>query len=165
MQGLVFFDKSLAYVHVYLKIKRLSTDSKSKELDISLAHPWSKDTVKRAARENGYAAIAREKRKRTKYDQQTVPGGSTSDCTPVVFEHFGHWGVEAENLLNELAQKSKNLEGRKNSGEFKTFWRCRFSIVLQRCNSRVILNKISRISSSSEEPETLFNRDIQISVH
>ena len=70
--------------------------------------------------------------------------------------HFGRRGVKAENLLNDLAQKSKNLEGRKNSKFFGD------AVSLQRYNnSMVILNKLSRISSSSEEPETLFDRDIQ----
>ena len=75
---------------------------RNEELDISLAHPWSKDAVKKAAKENGCAATTREKRKRVKYNQERLPGESCPYFTPVVFEHFGLWGVEAEKLLNNL---------------------------------------------------------------
>ena len=37
-------------------------------LDIALAHPWSKDTIKGATKEGGYAAAKREVKKITKYN-------------------------------------------------------------------------------------------------
>ena len=58
---------------------------RNEELDISLAHPWSKDAVKKAAKENGFAATTR-KLKRAKYNQERLLGGSCPDFTPVVFE-------------------------------------------------------------------------------
>ena len=104
--------------------------------------------------------------KRVKYNQERLPGGREKDhVTPVVFDNFGRWGVEAEKLLNNLAEKSRDIEGRKNTAEFRNYWRRRFSIVLQWCNSKVILNKLARISSSSNQVETLFDRDIKNSVH
>ena len=47
-----------------------STGHLTKDLDISLAHPNSCDTVQSAAKISGYAAELREKRKMTKYGQQ-----------------------------------------------------------------------------------------------
>ena len=42
--------------------------------------------MKKAARENGYAAATREKRKRVKCNQERLPGESYPKFTPVVFE-------------------------------------------------------------------------------
>ena len=44
------------------------------DLDISLAHPWSVDNVKRASRIDGFAASAREDKKKTKYSEHQLPG-------------------------------------------------------------------------------------------
>ena len=60
-------------------------------------------------------------------------------------------GVEAEKLLGNRLEKSRDIEGRKNTAEFRNYWRRHFSIVLQRCNSKVILNKLARVSSSSNQ--------------
>ena len=39
-------------------------------------------------------------------------------------------------------------DGKHNSIEFKTFWKRRLSIELQRCNAQVIIRKLSRDSST-----------------
>ena len=52
---------------------------------------------------------------------------------PLVYEHFGHWGSEAESFLCHLAKKSRNVEGQQNTVEFLNYWRRRFSVSLQRC--------------------------------
>ena len=44
------------------------------DLDISLAHPWSVDNVKRASRIDGFAASAREDKKKAKYSEHQLPG-------------------------------------------------------------------------------------------
>ena len=62
---------------------------------------------------------------------------------PLVMEHFGRWGEEARKYLRKLAQGSTDGVGRPNAAEFVDFWRKRFSVQLQRCNSRVILKKLS----------------------
>ena len=140
-------------------------NGKNIDLDISLAHPWSKDVIKLAAREQGFAAKRREDRKKTKYEQELLPGGSAPNMIPLVYEHFGHWGSEAESFLCHLAKKSRNAEGQQNTVEFLNYWRRRFSVSLQRCNAKVVLKKISRLSCGVNEECRLFDRDIHISVH
>ena len=48
------------------------------DLDISLAHPWSIDNVKRASTIDGFAARAREDKKKAKYSEHQLPGGIVS---------------------------------------------------------------------------------------
>ena len=128
------------------------TDSgKNIDLDISLVHPWSKDVIKLAARDQGFAAKRREDRKKTKYEQELLPGGSAPNMIPLVYKHFGHWGPEAESFLCHLAKKSHNVEGQQNTVEFLNYWRRRFSVSLQRCNAKVVLKKISRLSCGVNE--------------
>ena len=55
------------------------------DVDVSLAHPWSQDILKRARREDGYAARTREEKKMHKYAGQFLPCGSSSKCVPLVF--------------------------------------------------------------------------------
>ena len=83
------------------------------KLDISLAHPWSKDNLNKAACEEGYAAKKREEKKCDKYNNERLPGGTNPTFTPLVLDHFGHWGSTTESFLSELAKKSRDLEGNK----------------------------------------------------
>ena len=64
-----------------------------------------------------------------------------------------------------VAKKSRNVEGQQNTVEFLNYWRRRFSVSLQRCNAKVVLKKISRLSCGENEECRLFDRDINISVH
>ena len=96
------------------------------EMDILLAHLWSKEVVKNCAKLSGFAAKKREQMKNAKYDNEILPGCSAPKYIPVVFEHFGTWGVSAERLLNTLSLKSKDKIGKNNSADFKTYWRRRF---------------------------------------
>ena len=80
-------------VHVRVRIRDiLMYDESSTELDVSMAHPWSKDILNRASKEAGYAAERREMRKKSKYDALSVQDGTTPNLVPLVFEHFGFWG-------------------------------------------------------------------------
>ena len=72
------------------------------DLDISLAHSWSVDNVKSASRIDGFAASAREDKKKAKYSEHHLPGGSGSKCVPLVLEHFGRWGEKT--LTNSLGR-------------------------------------------------------------
>ena len=51
--------------------------------------------MKRASRIDGFAASAREDKKKATYSEHQLPGGSESKCVPLVLEHFGRWGEEA----------------------------------------------------------------------
>ena len=84
---------------------------------------------------------------------------------PFVCLSVCHWGSEAESFLCHLAKKSRNVEGQQNTVEFLNYWRRRFSVSLQRCNAKVVLKKISRLSCGENEECRLFDRDIHISVH
>ena len=61
------------------------------DLDLTLAHPWSSDIFSRLSESNGAAAERREERKKAKYAQENLPGGSTVSFIPLVVEHFGRW--------------------------------------------------------------------------
>ena len=56
-----------------------------------------------------------------------------SKCVLLVLEHFGRWGEEALRFLNQLSRKNQNVV------QFKSHWRKRLSIILQKCNARVLL--------------------------
>ncbi|XP_062500540.1 retinaldehyde-binding protein 1-like [Corticium candelabrum] len=89
-----------------------------------------------------------------------VGNTSSLNFTPLVFEHFGTWGSEATNYLNKLARRSRDIEGYTNEADFRGFWRKNFSIILQGCNARVILHKLTRVFPG-EEDENIHNRDYQ----
>ena len=67
----------------------LMYDESSTELNVSMAHPWSKDILNRASKEAGYAAKKREMRKKSKYEALSVQDGTIPNLFPLVFEHFG----------------------------------------------------------------------------
>jgi hypothetical protein len=133
--------------------------SQTLDLDVSLAHPWSVDNLKRASRIDGFAASAREEKKKAKHSEHHLPGGNESSCVPLVFEHFGWWGNEAFDLLNHLSKRHQNAI------QFKSYWRKRLSAILQRCNARVILRKLSRLSIDNLTMDDIFYLDIQHQVH
>ena len=100
-----------------------------------------------------------------KYEKQQLAGNTSSlHFTPLVFEHFGTWGSEAANYLNKLARRSRDIEGYKNEADFRRFGREKFSIILQRCNAKVILHKLTRVFPG-EVDENKHNRDYQSSLH
>ena len=137
----------------------------SYDLDVAMAHPFSQDTLKQAALEEGFAAARREERKMIKYEKQQLAGNTSSlNFTSLVFEHFGTWGSEATNYLNKLARRSRDTEGYTNEADFRDFWRKKFSTILQRCNAKVILHKLTCVFPG-EVDENIHNRDYQSSLH
>ena len=99
-----------------------------------------------------------------KYSEELVPGGYVSRCVPLVIEHFGRWGTK-QNILQHLSQQSANREANFNASMFMLYWRKRFSTILQRCNAKVILRKLSKLSPIRGDLERLFDFDIQSQVH
>ena len=61
----------------------------SYDLDVATANPFSQETLKQAALEEGFAAARREERKMIKYEKQLAGNTSSLNFTPLVFEHFG----------------------------------------------------------------------------
>ena len=114
------------------------------ELDFSLAHPFCRDTVVRALRENRFAAAKREETKINKYLNQQHPRSCKAAFIPLIFEHFGCWGEKADNYLNQLAKRSRYIESGSNEAQFRGQWRKRLSICLQKFNSNVILRKLKK---------------------
>ena len=102
----------------------------SLDLDVSLAHPWSQDIIRRASKENGHGIVTREEKKMKKYSEELVPGGYVSRCVPLVIEHFGRWGMKAENFLQHLSQQSANPEANFIASVFMSYWRKRFCTIL-----------------------------------
>ena len=76
------------------------------DVDISLAQPWSQGILKRSSREDGFAARTREEKKTKKYTGEIQPGGTSSKCIPLVFEHFGKWGLQTDAFLHTLSRNS-----------------------------------------------------------
>ncbi|XP_062498931.1 uncharacterized protein LOC134176271 [Corticium candelabrum] len=76
------------------------------ELDVALSHPWASDIVSQAAEKDGAAAARREDRKTKKYSELKLAGMSSMRFVPLVMEHFGRWGEEATNYLQELSRRS-----------------------------------------------------------
>ena len=120
------------------------------ELDISVAHPWAQHVISLAALEDGVAAGKREVEKSKKYAGEWDVWGHPSNCIALVFEHFGRWGDDALQFLHRLSLQSINEDGRKNSSEFKTFWRRCLSVALQRCNASVMTRKLARLAKSKD---------------
>ena len=119
------------------------------EMDISIAHPWNGDVISNASREDGAAAVRREQQKAMKYSHQFDIFDNPSNCIPVVFEHYGRWGLKAQQLLYDLSLLSFDEDGQKNGRDFMTYWRRCLSVALQRCNARVITRKLSSLAKSN----------------
>ena len=126
------------------------------ELDISLAHPWALDALPKAALEDGTAATRRETLKNDKHANKAHPCGTTLNFIPLVMEHFGRWGQEAPKYLNQLSSTATwTTECRQD--EFKNYWRTQFSITMQQCNARVLLQKMSRVQYSGDSVGAISN--------
>ena len=80
---------------------------------------------------DGFAAKKREEEKCDKYAQVQLPSGNSPHIVPLVFEHFGTWGGQAHDYLNDLSRRSVDEVGRSNAEEFKSYYRRCFSVLLQ----------------------------------
>ena len=119
------------------------------ELDISLAHPWNKQVASNSCKSDGFAVKKREEEKCDKYAKVQLPSGNAPHIVPLVFEHFGTWGERAHDYLNDLSRRSVDEVGRSNAEEFKSYYRRCFSVLLQKCNARVIMKKLTLLTSDS----------------
>ncbi len=70
----------------------------------------------------------------------------------------------AEIFLQHLSQQSANLEANFKASMFMSYWRKRFYTILQRCNGKVILTKLSKLSPNHGDLDRLFDFDIQSKV-
>ena len=75
-------------------------------------------------------------------------------------EQFGRWGTKAENFAAFVTTVSNS-----NASMFMSCWSKRFSTILQRCNAKVILRKLSKLSPNHGDLDRLFDFDIQSQVH
>ena len=127
------------------------------ELDIALSHPFSKDILSKAAYIDGAVASRREKIKHTKYDSQLLPGGYAPTAIPLVFEHYGRWGDEAQQFLKTLSLMSYDEDVRQNASNFTTYWRRRLSVQLQQCNARVISSRLLKLTRKVKRMNNIHN--------
>ena len=128
------------------------------EYDVSLAHLWRKDIVNRAAKACRHAATKRESEECYKYSKEILPDGSSSEIVLLVFEHFGTWGSQAENLLHELRRKPGCIEERRVDAEFISYWQRLFSVTLQECNSKAVLRKVSKLLTNRLMEDNVVSR-------
>ena len=139
-------------------------DYSSADLDVSMAHPLSGDSMKGAAAESGYAAKKREMKKEQKYNQQVSQSGSRLSFVLLVFEHYGYWGPSAEDYLDCISKKAKDTNGHNCETDFRDRWRKQISVNIQKCNAKVISKKVSKLSMRRAE-DFLYDTDIQHHVH
>ena len=85
----------------------------------------------------------REAEKGLKYAKELLPSGQAPKVIPLVFEHFGNWGVKASSYLDDLLKRASDLLGKSNPGQFKTYWR-------RKSNAKVILKKLSSLSGCTK---------------
>ena len=121
------------------------------DLDVSLAHSWISEVIFSSASTEGAAALRREQTKAEKYSMERLPGEEAVRLVPLVLEHFGHWGQQAEKFLHPLSLRSTDECGSSNSSQFKTYWRERLSVQIQRCNSRVRYRKVEGLLDRGDE--------------
>ena len=69
--------------------------------------------------------------------------------------------------VKKLLGSSTNSLGRTRMwcSSIKSHWRKRLSIILQKCNARVLLKTLSRLSCDNIVADDLFDFDIQYQVH
>ena len=105
------------------------------ELDISIAHPWSRDILPSAAHGDKRGSSTEEGGEKEGEIQHRNPPWwlQPQADTIIVLEHFGFGGQEGQRFLHEISQRSRDEDGKANSIEFKTYWRRLFSMTLQRC--------------------------------
>ena len=66
----------------------------------------------------------------------------------------------AEDYLDKISKISKDANGKSSETDFRYRWRKQLSVVVQSCNSRVILKKLSKLSKCSFG-NFLYDKDIQ----
>ena len=93
----------------------------------------------------------RESLKRNKYHQQCLPEGEHFRFVPLVLEHFGRWGVQAETYLDELSRRAFDCYGGNARAAFKSSWRERCAVQLQKCNAQVIYRKFEDLASRQSD--------------
>ena len=107
--------------------------------------PWNKDILSQAADEDGITVAKREISKDNKYSSELDVWGSPSNAS--------HWSLNILVIGGRRQTKfSMNClsNPEKRNFEFKTYWRCCFSVTLQRCNASVIRHKLEKLSSLLE---------------
>ena len=70
--------------------------------------------------------------------------GDPSNCDPLVFEHFGHWGGRRTNFfMNYLSDSEMKMERRRALDQD---WKS-FSVTLEHCNASAIRHKLEGVPS------------------
>ena len=83
----------------------------------------------------------RERRRNEDIQQNMVlPSGShpSLSCASLVprLRHYGRWGLDAERYLNTSAAIAPGCSGVRARVDFISYWRKRFSIMLQKVNAQ-----------------------------
>ena len=136
--------KTLVDMDLYIKVKTLTDRQKDRQRDRQIDRETDRETERQTdrqtdrqtAREDGATAVRREERKAKKYQLKVLPGGLCLNFVPLVMEHFGRWGRQAQSFLSRLSQLSKNIDLGNSDQDFKCYWRRRFAVALQGATQR-----------------------------
>ena len=112
-------------------------------LEISLAHPWSKSVLAKAARNEGAAASKRENGKDFKICSSKLPGVEDQIAYRWCM-NTGNCGVDAESFLKLLSKWPNLTEWCKDDRDFRDFinhWQKGFAVILKKCNTRLVPKK------------------------
>ena len=78
---------------------------------------------------------------------------------------FWEVGYEGREFFVAFATTVSKYRSQFNASMFMSYWRKRFSTILQRCSAKVILRKLSKLSPNHGDLDRLFNFEIQGQVH
>ena len=112
-------------------------------LDITVVNPLQSATVRRAGDEPGYALEMRHHQKMSKYADKCLAEGIR--FCPLVVETTGAWHSEALKVLKRLGQALARATGG-DEGEVVRHMLGRLSVILQRDNGTLLLNRIPTIT-------------------
>ena len=79
------------------------------DCDVSLAHPWSQDIIRRASKENGHAAATREEKKRKKKIRRACSRRNVSRCVPLVKNIMGG-GARRQRIFCSICHNSQQIQ-------------------------------------------------------
>ena len=115
-------------------------------LDITCVSPFQQATLERAAREPGYALEMRWNQKWNKYGEACNAEGIS--FIPMVVETLGGWEEGASQVIKRLGQALARATGQEDNEVVKHLFG-KLSILLQRDNASLILNRVPNHPDSS----------------
>ena len=108
-------------------------------LDVTVVSPFQQQALERAAREPGYALQMRYQQKWNKYGEACMAEGIS--FIPMVVETLGSWEEGAAQVIKRLGQALARSTCQEDAEVVRHLFG-KLSILLQRDNSSLILNRV-----------------------